>query len=81
MSQVVKANIAQVIFPQDELEMLCYIVRLIGCSHIVYKDILVCKQFLKGKIRPAQIFEILSKHLSQLGRGDNIGVIKTLFPL
>lgn len=43
--------------------------------------ILVCKQFLKGKIRPAQIFEILSKHLSQLGRGDNIGVIKTLFPL
>ena len=30
MSQVMKANIAQVIFPQDELEMLCYIVRLIG---------------------------------------------------
>jgi len=28
------------ILPQDELEMLCYIVRLIGFSHIVYKDIL-----------------------------------------
>ena len=40
MSQIVKANTAQVIFPQDELEMLCYIVRLIGYSHIVYKDIL-----------------------------------------
>lgn len=40
MSQIVKANTAQVIFPQDELEMLCYIVRLIGFSHIVYKDIL-----------------------------------------
>ena len=31
--------------------------------------ILVCKQFLKGKIRPAQIFEILSKHLSPIRPG------------
>ena len=46
MSQIVKANTAQVIFPQDELEMLCYIVRLIGFSHIVYKDILAfCSNF------------------------------------
>ena len=31
--------------------------------------ILVCKQFLKGKIRSAQIFEILSKHLSPIRPG------------
>ena len=31
--------------------------------------ILVCKQFLKGKIRPAQIFGILSKHLSPIRPG------------
>ena len=31
--------------------------------------ILVCKQFLKGKIRPAQIFEILSKYLSPIRPG------------
>ena len=30
---------------------------------------LVCKQFLKGKIRPAQIFGILSKHLSPIRPG------------
>ena len=29
-------------------------------------SILVCKQFLKGKIRSAQIFGILSKHLSSI---------------
>ena len=31
--------------------------------------ILVCKQFLKGKIRSAQIFEISSKHLSPIRPG------------
>ena len=31
--------------------------------------ILVCKQFLKGKIRSAQIFEILSMHLSPIRPG------------
>ena len=31
--------------------------------------ILVCKQFLKRKIRPAQIFGILSKHLSPIRPG------------
>ena len=31
--------------------------------------ILVCKQFLKGKIRPAQIFGILAKHLSPIRPG------------
>ena len=31
--------------------------------------ILVCKQFLKGKIRSAQIFGILSKHLSPIRPG------------
>lgn len=31
--------------------------------------ILACKQFLKGKIRSAQIFEILSMHLSPIRPG------------
>ena len=44
------------------------LVSMIDRSNIPGK-VLVCKQFLKGKIRPAQIFEILSKHLSPIRPG------------
>ena len=84
MSQIVKANTAQVIFPQDELEMLCYIVRLIGFSHIVYKDkfrILLYKQLpfhkfyvhLNGDTSsdlPLQYFLLHLMHSSSKSKGD-----------
>ena len=43
--------------------------------------ILVCKQFLKGKSGLLKYLEYCLSTCRQLGRGDNISVIKTLFPL